>query len=331
MKYKWGIISFALIVILLSLTACNKINSIEDCDKINLQLKWINQAQFAGYYVAKEKGFYQEENIDINILSGGVGIDGVEKLLENEADFSIVAPEEIITAYSNGHQLSVISVIFQKNPFLLITLNDSNIKTIQDFNGKSIALSNISGKNQFLAMAANTDLDIDSMQEVFFQMDFAEFYSGEVDIYPAFSVGSYLEVVREGVEVNEFWPDDYGVHWYSDCIIVNQSLIEQDPDLIERFLRATIKGMHYVVTNPDESLEIVMKYAELQDEKIQKDMLYSSIPLIYDGDDPIGWMSDQKWQGIINDLYQLNIIDKEIQSKEFLNYDFLNNIYGSEK
>ena len=331
MKYKWGIISFALIVILLSLTACNKINSIEDCDKINLQLKWINQAQFAGYYVAKEKGFYQEENIDINILSGGVGIDGVEKLLENEADFSIVAPEEIITAYSNGHQLSVISVIFQKNPFLLITLKDSNIKTIQDFNGKSIALSNISGKNQFLAMAANTDLDIDSMQEVSFQMDFAEFYSGEVDIYPAFSVGSYLDVVREGVEVNEFWPDDYGVHWYSDCIIVNQSLIEQDPDLIERFLRATIKGMHYVVTNPDESLEIVMKYAELQDEKIQKDMLYSSIPLIYDGDDPIGWMSDQKWQGIINDLYQLNIIDKEIQSKEFLNYDFLNNIYGSEK
>ena len=331
MKHKRGIFSLIYIIALLSLFACTKINTSEKGDKVNLQLKWINQAQFAGYYVAKEKGFYKEENIEINIIPGGVGIDGVEKLLANEADFSIVAPEEIITAFDKGDPLQVISVIFQKNPFLLVTLQNSNINTIQDFNGKSIAISNISGETQFLAMVKNTNLDIDSIKEVSFDMDYDTFYSGEVDIYPAFSVGSYLDIVREGIEVNEFWPDDYGVHWYSDCIIVNQSLIEENPDLIERFLRATIKGMNFIVSYPDESLEIIMQYADLQDEKIQKEMLYSMIPLIYDGENPIGWMSDEKWQGFIDDVYEIDLIDNQILAKQFVNFDFLNNIYGSEE
>ena len=332
MKFRRGISSLVFILfIFFSLTSCQKINNNETYDQINLQLKWIDQAQFAGYYVAKEKGYYQEENININIIPGGVGIDGIQQLVNQKVDFSIVAPEEIVTAYAAGNNLKVISVIFQNNPFLLITLKQSNIKNIQDFNGKSIALLNISGKEQFLAMAQNTNIDIDSMQQVEFKMDYSDFFSGEIDIYPAFSVGSYLDIVREGIEVNQFWPDDYGVHWYSDCIVVNQSLVDQDPELIERFLRATIKGMDFVVTNPDESLEIVMKYAHLQDEKIQGDMLFSSIPLIYNGEVPIGWMSDEKWYGIIKDLYDIGRIDREFDPTELVTYDFLNNVYGNSK
>ena len=324
-KIRWTLLMTLIILLLIS---CRLVD--QPKDEVVLQLKWIHQAQFAGYYVAKEKGFYEEQNIDLTIVPGGIGIDPLAELSANNVDIAVLAPEQIIINRPQGELFKAVAVIFQKNPFILISLADSGINTLQDFPGHSIAVANVGGRIQYDLMMKKAGLDLDTLEEVDFGFDYQPFYDGEIDILPVFAAGSYLDVVRDGIEVNTFWPDDYGVHWYSDCIAVPDEMILQNPDLVERFLRATFKGMEYMIANPDEAVEITMKYAEVQDEDVQKAMLLASIPLIYTSESRIGWMEDEKWFGMRQNMYDMGQIDSLVELKELYTLEFIQNIYGAE-
>lgn len=317
---------FGLIFLLLLSTACQK--PAPPMDEVRLQLKWIHQAQFTGYYVAKEKGFYEEQNIDLTILPGGIGISALEELSRGNADIALEAPERVIIEAEAGNPFKAVAVIFQHNPFVLISLANSGIDQLQDFPGHTIAVANVGGRIQYDLMMKKAELDINDLEEVDFEFDYQPFYEGEVDILPVFAAGSYLDVIKEGVEVNQFWPDDYGVHWYSDTIVVPEALIESDPELVERFLRATFKGMEYMIAHPDEALEITMQYAEVQDESVQQAMLTASIPLIYSSEPRIGWMEEEKWFGMREDLFEMQQIRTLVPMKEIYTMEFLKNIYG---
>ena len=317
---------FGLVFILLFTTACQE--PAPPMDEVSLQLKWIHQAQFAGYYVAKEMGFYEEQNIDLTILPGGIGIDSLDELSIGNADIAVAAPEQVIIQSETGKPFKAVAVIFQHNPFVLISLADSDVQTLQDFPGHSIAVANVDGRIQYDLMMKKAELDINSLEEVDFDFDYQSFYDGEVDILPVFAAGSYLDVIKTGVEVNQFWPDDYGVHWYSDTIVVPQELIESDPELVERFLRATFKGMEYMIAHPDEAIEMTMKYAEVQDVEVQEAMLLASIPLIYTSEPRIGWMEEEKWFGMREDLFEMQQISILVPMKDVYTMQFLNTIYG---
>jgi len=317
-----------ILLVLLSmflLAACQQES--QPLEAVTLQLKWIHQAQFTGYYVAKEQGFYEEQGIDLTIVPGGIGIDSLEELAAGNADFAVAAPEQMMIKRSQGSDFKAVAVIFQHNPFVLISLADSGINTLADFPGHSIAVANVAGRIQYDLMMKNAELDINTLEEVDFTFDYQPFYDGEVDILAVFAAGSYLDVVRDGVEVNKFWPDDYGVHWYSDSIVVTDRMIEQNPDLIERFLRATIQGMEYMIAHPDEAVEITMRYAEVQDEDVQAAMLMASIPLIYTSEPRIGWMDEDRWFGMRQDLYEMDQIDALVSLNDCYTMDFLQEIY----
>lgn len=315
-----------IILVLLLTASCSK-NDLP-LDEVSLQLKWVHQAQFAGYYTAVEKGFYLDEGIDLTLVEGGIGIDPLDELARGNVDFAIAAPELVIMDRAEGSSIKAVAVMFQTNPFLLISLADSGIDVLEDFPGHKIAVANIEGRNQYYLMMENAGLDYTTVEEIDFTFNYAPFYAGEVDIMPAFAAGSFLDIVQKGIEVNQFWPDDYGVHWYSDSIVVSDAMITEYPDLVERFLRATIKGMEYMITNQDEAVAITMQYAVVQDESIQHAMLEASIPLVYTGVLPIGWMEEAKWLGMIEDLNDQGLVNTAMPVNRIYTMQFLNTIYG---
>ena len=320
---------FGLVFILLFTTACQE--PAPPMDEVSLQLKWIHQAQFAGYYVAKEKGFYEEQNIELTLVPGGIGIDPLNALETGAVDIAVAAPETLILSRDQEKDFKAVAVIYQTNPYLLITLADSGIDQLADFPGHTIGIANDDGRAQVHLMMRNAGLDPDTLIEKEFSFDYEKFYSGEIEIYPTFAAGSYLDIVREGVEVNKFWPDDYGVHWYSDTLVVNDEMIEDNPNLVERFLRATFKGMEYMIAHPEEAVEITMQYAEVQDEDVQRAMLNASIPLIYTTEPRIGWMDREKWFGMRQDMYLEGLIDELPNLDAVYTLQFLDRIYGDQQ
>jgi NitT/TauT family transport system substrate-binding protein len=293
---------------------------------VTVQLKWVHQAQFAGYYIADELGFFAEENIQVEFLPGGVGVDHFESLNSGSADFAIVRPEGIFFERRQGNRIIAFATIFQVNPFLLVAKSDSGILTPLDFPGKTIALDE-SSKTQFFSMLRNLDLEPNEIDFVPFIYNYDSFYNGEIDVMPAFAAGSLLDIRRDGISLNYIWPDDYGVHWYSDTLATTEDFAENHPDIVEGFLRAVIKGHAYTLENPEEAAEASLRYADVQDYETQLGMVKASIPMIYTGDEHIGWMSVNVWEQMQQDLIEFSELDQEVPMNQIFTMQFLELIY----
>ena len=309
-------------------TACSTSSKVTTAlTPVTLQLKWVNQSQFAGFYVAAEKGFYLDENIDITLHEGGVGIDINEEVLEGRADFGLTGAEYVVIGRSEGKPIKAIAVTYPYNPFVLVSMPQSGIEKPADLLGKTIGIGGIDGIVQVNAMFNNLGLDFSQVDVIDYSYDLQPFYDGEIDVVPAFAAGSLISMLEEYPDLNLIWPIDYGVHLYSDTLFTTDSLIDDDPDLVLRFLRASLKGHLYAIDHPDEALEISLQYADDPDLVLQKDMLETSVPFIYTGKDEIGWMDKDVWQGMIDILEDQALLTAPVDVDDVFTMQFLEEVY----
>ncbi len=299
-------------------------------DEVTVQLKWIHQAQFAGFYVAKTQGFYSEEGIDVTFLSGGLGIDLVQVLVDGSADFSVIGADKVLIHRSLGVPIVAIATTYRVNPFVLVAFADSGIASPYDFVGRTVATTGGYDVVQFQAMLKNLGVDPASVDAVPYTYDDTPFLEGEIDVTVSFSAGSLL-YLKESIgdrAINIISPDDYGVHFYSDTIIVHEATLAYDPDLILRFLRATLRGHRFALLDPHAAVDAAMHYAEIQDRALQAEMLEASIPLIHTGQDEIGWMRPSVWQGMYDILYEQGFLPNPLAVSDAFSLVFLETIYG---
>jgi NitT/TauT family transport system substrate-binding protein len=146
-------------------------------DPVTVQLKWIHQAQFAGFYLAQEKGYYAAENIDVIFIEGGPGIDVIDPVVLGKADFAVAAPERILLRRSEGQPIVAIATTYRHNPFVLVTMADSGIERPEDFAGKTVAVGNIDGLAQFEAILSNLGLEPGAVNIVDYDFDLTPFYN----------------------------------------------------------------------------------------------------------------------------------------------------------
>jgi NitT/TauT family transport system substrate-binding protein len=158
-------------------------------DEVRLQLKWIHQAQFAGFYMAQKKGYYKAENINVTLLEGGPDVDIVQRLRSGQADFAVIAPETVFMVHNQGESLVAIAAIQRRSPVVYLSKADSGIVRPKDFLGKTVATLDVSGSQkdmeiQFFAMMRKLGLDTAKVKIVPWDSAYTAFYNGEVDVSP---------------------------------------------------------------------------------------------------------------------------------------------------
>ena len=299
--------------------------------EVTLQLKWVHQAQFAGFYLAQENGYYSDENIKVTFIAGGPGIDTMEQVVGGVADFGVDTPECILVNRGEGKGVVAIAAIYRRNPMVFVTLVDSGIERPADFLGRSVAVGNSDGELQFQAMMSRLSLDINQVKVVPFSLDHTPFYNGDVDITSVYSTGSLIRIRQEGYEVNKIWPSDYGVHLYSDTLFTTERLIREKPDLVTRFLRATLKGWRQAIEDPEAAVAATLNYAQKTDVLVQTQMMEASQPLVHTGEDQIGWMESEVWEGMHQMLLNQGILDEPLDLDKVYTMEFLDKIYGGEE
>lgn len=318
------------LVIVLVLVGCRSQDASQPVDEITVQLKWLHQAQFAGFYIAQEKGYYAEENINVTFVEGGPGIDIINTVASGGADFGVAAPEHILLQRSQGVPITAIATTYRRNPLVFVSLASSGIEQPIDFIGKRVAVGNNDGLIQFEAMMSNLGLDINEVNIMPYNLDLTLFFEGNVDVAPAFAAGSLIGILNEGHEINLIWPEDYGVLVYSDTIITTDQLIAENPDLVTRFLRATLRGHQDGVENVETAVNASMQYARDANIDIQTQMIQASLPLIHTGEDHIGWMKPEIWQGIYDMLLEQGVLDTSVDVQSAYTTQFLETIYGDD-
>ncbi len=298
-------------------------------DKVTVQLKWVHQAQFAGLYMAQEKGYYAEENIKVTLIEGGPGIDTAEQVVTKKADFGVEQADRLIQSAGQGESVTVFAVIYRRNALAFVSLADSRIERPVDLLGRTIAIG-LDGKLQLQAMMKRLGLDINDVNLVPYSYDYTPLYNRKVDITTAHSTGGLIRIRRAGRQVNVIWPSDYDVHFYADSLFTSHQMIAENPDLVTRFLRATLRGWREAVEEPKEAVAITLKYAKEGDADLQALMMEASLPLIHTGEDHIGWIQ----AGVVKEMHQIlleeRIIAEPVELDRLFTMQFLGKIYGQQ-
>jgi NitT/TauT family transport system substrate-binding protein len=297
-------------------------------DEVKLQLKWLHQAQFAGFYMAQERGYYAKENIKVTFIPGGTGISPIEEVLSGKADFGVDSPESLLENRGQGKPVLAIAAIYRRSAVVFAAMADSGIVRPSDFIGKTIAIGGGDVNLQFHAMMKRLGLDVSKVKIVPHDVALGAFLQGEADITPCYSTGNLIKMRQKGLKLNLIWPSDYGIHFYSDTLATTGRLISEKPDLVPRFLRATMRGWQDAIEDYRQAVTVTLKYAEIKDPEVQTKMMEAMLPLVHTGEDQVGWMKGDVWQGMYQILLEQRLLAHPFDVNQAYNLRFLKEIYG---
>ncbi|GAF83975.1 unnamed protein product [marine sediment metagenome] len=296
---------------------------------ITVQLKWLHQTQFAGFYAADQNGYYADEGLSVTLLAGGANVDLVGSVLDGTAQFGITMADQLLVLRSEGAPVRAIATIYRRSPVVFGSLASSGITRPQDIVGKTVC-STQANLSVFNAMMASVGISADQYAEVPYPDDLGQLVTGDASVWSLYSTGSALELEAKGHQLNYILPDDYGVHFYADTIFASEDLLAADPDLVMRFLRATLKGWRYAVENVDEVAAMVSEYNPDADTALETVKMEVSIPLIRTGEDHIGWMKHEVWAGIQQILREQGMLSGSVDVGQAYDMQFVEEIYAVE-
>ncbi|MCD4525590.1 ABC transporter substrate-binding protein [Nocardioides sp. cx-173] len=209
---------------------------------ITVQLSWIKNAEFAGEFIADDKGYYTEAGFDgVELLAGPVGTE--ELVATGKADFGLSNAISTAAAIANSDfPLKIVGTTFQKNPFSILSLADGgNIQTPQDLVGKKIGVQD-PNLSLFNALLAANDIDPDDVEIVPNGFDIAPLEDGQIDGLVAYVTNESLLVAGHGFDTVDLTFADNGLPFVAESVITTDEMIESKPDVVKGFLEAEIKG-----------------------------------------------------------------------------------------
>jgi NitT/TauT family transport system substrate-binding protein len=244
--------------------------------KASLRLKWLPQAQFAGFYVALANGYYKAEGIDLTINPGGPNL-LTENLVATGADtFGLSGgTDSVFAARDKGLPVVCIGVSHQVTPFIFVTRKDGPVKTLQDFRGKTVSTW-FTGANYVLnAMLAKAGIKPDELKIQPQQVSVTPFVEGSVDVVTATYYNEFYTIQSRMPKdsLKTFVAEDYGITFPRDTLIVSEIAAKDKPDLVKAFLRASLKGWKDAFANPKSAVDTVMAVAPTLDRAQQEFML----------------------------------------------------------
>ncbi|MDP3523562.1 MAG: ABC transporter substrate-binding protein [Hoeflea sp.] len=261
-------------------------------DKVTLQLKWVAQAQFAGYFVAKDKGFYEEAGLDVEIKPGGPDIAPEQVIAGGGADVIVNWMGGALSAREKGVGLVNIAQPYKKAGMQLVCPADGPIKTEADFKGHTLGVWFFGNEYPFYAwmnkLGLSTEGGPDGVTVLKQSFDVQPLIQKQADCISVMTYNEYWQLIDAGYK-----PEDLIVFNYSE---MGNDLLEDglyamedklaDPAFAEKmvkFVKASMKGWEYAIANPDEAAEIVMENGG-QDENHQKRMMGEVAKLIGEPD-----------------------------------------------
>ncbi|KIH77173.1 ABC transporter substrate-binding protein [Geoalkalibacter ferrihydriticus DSM 17813] len=228
--------------------------------KASLMPLWSPQAQFAGYYVALEKGIYAKHGIDLKILEGGPGHSSAEALQDGTADFAVLWLSTALQQNDSGKTLVNLAQIVQESSMILVARKSSGITTPAAMQGKKVGLW-----GGDLALPAEAFFTKNQLQVNRIPQSYTVnlFLRGGVDVASVMWYNEYHTILMSGVnpeELDLFFLKDYGIAFPEDGLYTLKETYRQDPALAAAFAQASLEGWQYAFDHPEEAVDIVLRY-----------------------------------------------------------------------
>jgi len=295
-------------------------------DEVRLQLKWLAQAQFAGYYAARALGFYEAEKLDILIRPGGPDLASEKVVADGGADFGIDWLPSLLAARDQGLPLVNIAQVFAYSGMRQIAFKASGIKGVRDLRGRRVAVW--LGGNEFELFAALEKHRIDRNRDVTIvpqPFDMGLFLRKEADAAAAMTYNEYKQVLDAGVKPEDLVVIDFnreGTAMLEDGVFVRENWLREDKNrqIATRFLRASLRGWAACRRVPVDCVEIVLRENPALDRAHQTWMLTEVIKLIWGPPAPavpLGRMDPAAFARTADIAFRFGVIQKAADASAY--------------
>lgn len=244
---------------------------------VRFQLQWFHQAQFLGYYVAKDRGYYDRENLDVRILEGGFNSNPIARVRTGGADIALATGDQVmIQDAQEPGSLKAVGTVFDGSVAVFMSRGSAPVNTPNELQGKTVGYyAGFDTENILLSLLARHRIPRDRVNMVQ-ASTLQAFRAGSMDVFPAYAINEPVQMRREGTGITLLYPDSFGVHYYSDTFFTSGQYWRDNKDVLRRFLRASADGWRYARDNPDQAVSIMLRVVRTmsrRDSSLQRDML----------------------------------------------------------
>ncbi|BBB27620.1 transporter substrate-binding domain-containing diguanylate cyclase [Amphritea japonica] len=309
-----------LFLFILSITLATISQSAEKPTSVSLQLIWKHQFQFAGYYMAKHKGFYREAGIELSIHEFNSNEDPVELVLNGSRDFA-VGRSTILSQRIKGAGIVALLATYQNSPLMLLTTAESGISQPSDLLNKRIMMTPDAEKQvELLAMLRQSGVHSGSFTRQEHSFDIDALIEGKTDAMASYISNEPFQMDQLGEQYNILHPKEFGFSMYSDLLFTSESLLENEPALVEAFRQATIEGWLYAFENIEETADLIISEYNSQN-RSKSALIFEGnqlAKLAFDNDGNFGSLDHEKLK-VMSQLYLLfNFISPGYNIEDFI-------------
>jgi ABC-type nitrate/sulfonate/bicarbonate transport system substrate-binding protein len=284
---------------------------------------------FVAVYVAQENGYFAEQGLEVDIRHASTG-EHLKLLLSGDVHFTTAAATSVLKRRSDpGAPIVAFALFGQQGEQAYMALADSGINSLSDWEGKTFGYKT-SVPPDYLAMVESEGIDRSQVQEVRVGFDPRVLTEGQVDVLAVFKSNEPDTVRRLGFDVTLWDPADYGVPTMGLTYITLSETADTDPDLVKRFLKATMKGLSYALENPEETVDIVLKFAPDENREHQAFMLQTELTDAVSevtANAGLGAMTDAQWKALYDHLIRYEALPEPFDYKTAFTGQFLEDVY----
>ncbi len=292
---------------------------------VKIQLQWVTQSQFAGYYAALDQGFYKDEGLDVTILEGAVEIVPQQVVAAGEAEFGVAWVPKMLASREQGANLVNIAQIFQRSGTLQVAWADSGLTSVEDWAGKRVGTWGFGNEWEVFAALRQAGIEPDDPNQVTIvqqPFDMSLLLNREIDAAQAEIYNEYAQLLEatNPETGNLYQPEDFTVFDYNDigtAMLQDHIFVRADwltdpanEDIARRFLRATFKGWIFCRDNFDACVNIVLANGPTLGEGHMRWQLNEINNLIWPSPQGIGVMNDDLYQQTVDISVEFGVISR---------------------
>ncbi len=253
-----------------------RLNATDTLTPVSLQLQWKHQFQFAGYYMAKEKGFYKDVGIDVNIKEFHRDINIIDNVHTGKTEFGTGRSSLLL---HKEKDILLLSAIFQSSPYVLHAKKRDDIQTLNDIKNKTIMFStNLEDMASINAMLKSEGISKNDFIIKEHSYNYNDLINEKVDLMSSYISNEPFILKQKGEESIIFNPKDYGFDFYDDILFSSSKLAQKNPDLVDNFRSASLKGWEYAFTHIQESVQLIKEKYNTQNKSLNA-LIYEAYSL----------------------------------------------------
>ncbi|MDQ6950756.1 MAG: ABC transporter substrate-binding protein [Mariprofundales bacterium] len=276
---------------------------------IALQLRWTHAFQFAGFYMALEKGYYRDAGLNVTLREGGPGRSSVAFVLKHTGNYA-VADSGALLAFAAGKPIRALGAIFQHSPLALMVRKGSGIKKLTDLRGKRIMLQAGYQDAELLALLRQAGITEHDFVRQDSSFNLEDLISGKTDAFSVYTTEQPHQLKMRGIPYRLFYPDGRGIDFYGDILITSAHETRYHPERARAFMQATARGWNDALDHVDDAIDLILLKYNTQ--HFSRDQLQfeaaQTAKLMMRGMVAVGYMNPYRWQRIANGYAALGLM-----------------------